>query len=44
MRVAFKIQRFILHLKAGELLPARAGIDFPMTEEEMRWHLDYFGI
>lgn len=44
MRVAFKIQRFIMHLKATELLPARAGIDFPMTEDEMRWHLDYFGI
>jgi uncharacterized protein (DUF2336 family) len=44
MRVAFKIQRFIMHLKASELLPARAGIDFPMTEDEMRWHLDYFGV
>lgn len=44
MRVAFKIQRFILHLKAGDLLPARSGVDFPMTEDEMRWHLDYFGI
>jgi uncharacterized protein (DUF2336 family) len=44
MRVAFKIQRFVLRLKASELLPARAGIHFPMSEEEMRWHLDYFGI
>jgi uncharacterized protein (DUF2336 family) len=44
MRVAFKIQRFVMHLKASELLPARVGIDFPMTEDEMRWHLDYFGI
>ena len=44
MRVAFKIQRFVLKLKANEMLPARAGIHFPMTDEEMRWHLDYFGI
>lgn len=44
MRAAFKIQRFVLRLKASELLPARAGIDYPMTEDEMRWHLDYFGI
>lgn len=44
MRVAFKIQRFILRLKTSDLLPARSGIDFPMTEDEMRWHLDYFGI
>ncbi|HEY1838265.1 MAG TPA: DUF2336 domain-containing protein [Rhizomicrobium sp.] len=44
MRAAFKIQRYVLRLKASELLPARAGIDFPMSEDEMRWHLDYFGI
>jgi uncharacterized protein (DUF2336 family) len=44
MRTAFAIQRFVLRLKASELLPARAGIDFPMNEDEMRWHLDYFGI
>jgi uncharacterized protein (DUF2336 family) len=38
MRVAFKIQ-MLMKLKASELLPARAGVDFPMTEDEMRWHL-----
>jgi len=44
MRAAFKIQTFILKLPAREILPARGGVDFPMTEDEMRWHLDYFGI
>jgi uncharacterized protein (DUF2336 family) len=44
MRAAFKIQSFILRLAAGELLPARAGVHFPMTEDEMRWHLSYFEI
>jgi uncharacterized protein (DUF2336 family) len=44
MRVAFKIQSFVLRLAAGELLPARAGVHFPMTEDEMRWHLSYFEI
>ena len=44
MRTAFKIQTFVMRLPAGELLPARRGIDFPLSEEEMRWHLDYFAV
>lgn len=44
MRVAFKIQTLVLRLKAGELLPARDGVRFPMSEDEMRWHLNYFGV
>jgi len=44
MRVAFKIQNHVMHLPAHELLPARGGTDFPLTEEEMRWHLAYFDV
>jgi uncharacterized protein (DUF2336 family) len=44
MRVAFKIQSFVMKLTAGELMPARAGVHFPMTEDEMRWHLGYFDV
>jgi uncharacterized protein (DUF2336 family) len=44
MRVAFKIQTAVMRLKAGELLPARAGLDFPISEDEMRWHLNYFQV
>ncbi|HVU21164.1 MAG TPA: DUF2336 domain-containing protein [Rhizomicrobium sp.] len=43
MRCAFKIQRFLMKLPADELLPARNGTLFPISEEEMRWHLSYFG-
>lgn len=43
MRAAFKIQRFVMKLPADELLPARNGTFFPLTEDEMRWHLSYFG-
>jgi len=43
MRAAFKIQRFVMKLPADELLPARNGAFFPLTEDEMRWHLSYFG-
>jgi uncharacterized protein (DUF2336 family) len=42
MRTGFKIQTFIMHLPARELLPARGGVDFPSSEAEMKWHLDYF--
>ena len=44
MRVAFKIQNHVMKLGASELLPARAGVHFPMTEDEMRWHLNYFDV
>lgn len=44
MRAAFRIQTCLLHLPAAETLPAREGVHFPMDEQEMRWHLRYFGI
>ena len=44
MRVSFKIQNYVMHLPAQELLPARGGVGFPLGEDEMRWHLAYFDI
>jgi uncharacterized protein (DUF2336 family) len=44
MRIAFKMQTMLLKLHADELLPARAGVGFPLPEEEMRWHLSYFDV
>jgi uncharacterized protein (DUF2336 family) len=44
MRVAFKIQTFLMKLPARDVLPARGGIGFPLSKEEMRWHLNYFNI
>ena len=44
MRIAFKLQTFVMRLGAGELLPARDGVRFPLSEDEMLWHLNYFGI
>lgn len=44
MRVAFKLQTQVMRLSGKMLVPARRGIDFPMTDDEMRWHLGYFGI
>ncbi|HEX3675184.1 MAG TPA: DUF2336 domain-containing protein [Rhizomicrobium sp.] len=44
MRAAFKIQTFVMHLPAADLLPARGGVAFPLSEEEMRFHLGYFEV
>lgn len=44
MRVAFKIQTFIMKLPARGIMPARGGIGFPISKDEMRWHLNYFNI
>lgn len=44
MRVAFKIQTFIMKLPSRDIMPARGGIGFPISKDEMRWHLNYFNI
>ncbi|HVZ69023.1 MAG TPA: DUF2336 domain-containing protein [Rhizomicrobium sp.] len=44
MRVAFRIQRYVMKLPTSELLPARDGVRFPLSEDEMRWHLSYFDV
>jgi uncharacterized protein (DUF2336 family) len=44
MRVAFKIQTFVMKLPGHDVLPARGGVGFPLTKEEMRWHLLYFNL
>ncbi|HKY18464.1 MAG TPA: DUF2336 domain-containing protein [Rhizomicrobium sp.] len=44
MRAAFKIQTFIMKLPTRSVLPARGGVGFPLSKEEMRWHLNYFNI
>jgi uncharacterized protein (DUF2336 family) len=44
MRVAFRIQTFLLKLPSRDVLPARGGVGFPLTKEEMRWHLNFFNV
>ena len=44
MRVAFKIQTFVMKLPAQALLPARGGVGFPLTPEEMSRQLSCFDI
>jgi uncharacterized protein (DUF2336 family) len=44
MRAAFKIQTFVMKLPGHALLPARGGVGYPLTPEEMSWQLSCFGI
>jgi uncharacterized protein (DUF2336 family) len=44
MRVAFKLQVQVMRLTTRELLPARGGIDYPLSDDEMRWQLECFGL
>ncbi len=44
MRSALRIQTGLLRLPTRDVLPARGGVDFPMNEDEMRWHLGYFDV
>lgn len=43
MRVAVKIQAAIARLPGTKMVMAREGIHFPLSQEEMAWHMNYFG-
>ncbi|HAM48584.1 MAG TPA: hypothetical protein DCO73_12690, partial [Alphaproteobacteria bacterium] len=44
MRSALTIQREIGQVPSNDICLARNGVDFPMDEEEMNWHLQFFNI
>lgn len=44
MRMALQMQKEIGHVPRAELVLPRNGVDFPMDESEMRWHLQYFDV
>jgi len=44
MRTALAIQKDIGLVPKGDIVLARNGLDYPMDEEEMRWHLQFFGV
>lgn len=43
MRVAYKVQMLIAHITSSQLVLPRDGSQYPLTPEEMTWHLRYFG-
>ena len=44
MRIAFRLQTVVMKLPAKALMPARGGVNYPMTAEEMSWQLSCFDI
>jgi uncharacterized protein (DUF2336 family) len=42
MRTALSIQTRIALVPRDHLLLAREGVDYPLTPDEMEWHLEYF--
>lgn len=44
MRVAVKIQTTLARLSSGKIILAREGVHFPLSTEELSWHLHYFGV
>ncbi len=44
MRTALAVQKDIGQVPKSDTVLARNGVDYPMDEEEMRWHLQFFGV
>jgi len=44
MRLALKLQQELGQVQTKELLYPRGGTDYPLTEEEMIWQLDFLGL
>ncbi len=44
MRVALKVQTGVAHLPNSKVAMAREGVHFPLSPEEMAWHLSFFGV
>jgi len=42
MRVSVKIQNGLARMPSSKQVLARDGVHFPMTQDEMLWHLSYF--
>ncbi|MFN3828088.1 MAG: DUF2336 domain-containing protein [Micavibrio sp.] len=43
MRLAFRLQQELAQVPARELLYPRDGTDYPLTDEELRWQLEFMG-
>ncbi len=42
MRTAMRLQSGLARIPPREVVNARDGVDFPLTPDEMDWHLEYF--
>lgn len=44
MRLALKIQQEMAGVQARDLLYPKGGVDYPLTEDEINWQLEFLGI
>lgn len=44
MRLALDVQRYLAKVPGRELMYAKSGTDYPMTDEEIKWQLEFFGV
>jgi uncharacterized protein (DUF2336 family) len=42
MRTAMRLQSGLARIPPREVINARDGVDYPLTPDEMEWHLEYF--
>ncbi len=43
MRAAVKIQRNVAKVQPNSILRARGGNEFPLTEDDMKWQVEFYG-
>lgn len=44
MRSAMEVQKHMTKIDRKKILNARNGVDYPLSEDQMKWHLSFFGI
>lgn len=44
MRLAFQLQKDLARIPPKELLYPKGGTDYPLTEDELRWQLEFLGL
>lgn len=44
MRMAIEVQRELARVPSPEIVYAKNGTDYPLTEQELHWQLEFFGI
>jgi uncharacterized protein (DUF2336 family) len=42
MRTAVEVQKLLAHIPHQQVLFAQNGVEYPLTTDEMQWHVEYF--
>ncbi len=44
VRMAVDVQRYLAKVPVKEIMYAKQGTDYPLTEDEVKWQLEFFGV